>query len=184
PRLAEYVRKMGFTHVEFLPLMEHPFFGSWGYQVTGFFAATSRYGTPQDLMYLIDWLHQQGIGVLLAWVPAHFPTDHYGLGYFDGTHLYELADPQRGFHPDWNTAIFNFGRHEVRSFLLSSAIYWLDCYHADGLRVDAVASMLYRDYSRQAGEWVPNEYGGRGNLGAIGFFRRFNYGCYMYFHGV
>jgi len=170
--------------VEFLPLMEHPFYGSWGYQVTGFFSASSRYGTPQDLMYLIEYLHQQGIGVFLDWVPAHFPTDEHGLGYFDGTHLYEHADPQRGLHPDWNSAIFNYGRHEVRSFLLSSAMFWLDLYHVDGLRVDAVASMLYLNYSRREGQWVPNEYGGKENLEAISFLRQFNHDVYQSYPDV
>jgi 1,4-alpha-glucan branching enzyme len=174
PKLAGHVRRMGFTHVEFLPVMEHPFFGSWGYQVTGFFAPTSRYGSPQDFMFLIDYLHQQGIGVILDWVPAHFPTDQHGLAYFDGTHLYEHADPRQGYHPDWQSSIFNFSRHEIRSFLLSSAIFWLDAYHADGLRVDAVASLLYLDYSRKEGEWVPNDFGGRENLHAISFLRRLN----------
>ena len=174
PLLADHVKRTGFTHVELMPVMEHPFYGSWGYQTVGYFAATSRYGTPQDLMALIDHLHREGIGVILDWVPSHFPTDEYGLGFFDGTHLYEHGDPREGFHPDWSSFIFNYGRHEVRSFLISSALFWLEVFHADGLRVDAVASMLYRDYSRPAGEWVPNVHGGRENLEAIEFIRQLN----------
>src|SRR5581483_739468 len=174
PKLADYVNRMNFTHVELLPIMEHPFYASWGYQTTGYFAPTSRYGTPQDFMYFVDYLHQRGIGVILDWVPSHFPSDAHGLAYFDGTHLFEHADWRSGFHPDWNTYIYNYGRNEVRSFLMSSAMFWLDKYHVDGLRVDAVASTLYLDYSRREGEWIPNKYGGRENLDAIEFLRRFN----------
>jgi 1,4-alpha-glucan branching enzyme len=174
PRLAAHVARLGFTHVEFLPLAEHAFYGSWGYQVTGFYAPTARYGTPDDLRFLIDTLHQAGIGVILDWVPAHFPRDDFALRRFDGTALYEHEDPRRGEHPDWGTLIFNYGRNEVRNFLIANALYWLREFHADGLRVDAVASMLYLDYSRKAGEWVPNRAGGRENLEAIEFLREMN----------
>src|SRR5881296_1758114 len=184
PKLAEYVAQMGFTHVEFLPLTEHPFYGSWGYQTTGYFAPTSRYGTPQDLMYLVDYLHQHGIAVILDWVPSHFPTDDFALGYFDGTHLYEHSDPRKGIHKDWDSYAFNYGRHEVRSFLLSSAMFWLDQYHIDGLRVDAVASMLYLDYSRKESQWIPNVFGGRENLDAIYFLKCCNEVCYERFPGI
>jgi 1,4-alpha-glucan branching enzyme len=184
PKLAGYVKKMGFTHVEFLPIMEHPFGGSWGYQTTGYFAPTGRFGTPQDFMYLVDVLHQHGIGVILDWVPSHFPTDLHGLGYFDGTHLYEHMDMRKGHHPDWKSSIFNYGRNEVRSFLISSALFWLDAYHIDGLRVDAVASMLYLDYSRKEGEWIPNPYGGRENIDAIWFLRRLNEEVYKEYPDV
>jgi 1,4-alpha-glucan branching enzyme len=172
--LTAYCKEMNFTHVEFMPVMEHPFYGSWGYQITGYFAPSSRFGTAQDFMYLIDQLHQAGIGVILDWVPSHFPTDEHGLGYFDGTHLYEYPDPRKGFHPDWKSLIFNFCRNEIRAFLISNALYWLDKFHIDGLRVDAVASMLYLDYSRKEGEWIPNEYGGRENLEVISFLKEFN----------
>jgi 1,4-alpha-glucan branching enzyme len=182
--LANHCARLGFTHVELLPVMEHPFYGSWGYQVTGYFAPTTRYGAPEDLMAMIDHLHAKGIGVILDWVPAHFPTDAHGLGAFDGSHLYEHADPRRGFHPDWTSYIFNYGRHEVRSFLVSSAASWLDRFHADGIRVDGVASMLYRDYSRRPGEWIPNEDGSNHDRDAISFFQQMNHALYTSFPGI
>ncbi|HKJ07766.1 MAG TPA: 1,4-alpha-glucan branching protein GlgB [Gammaproteobacteria bacterium] len=180
-QLADYVHHMGYTHVELLPVMEHPFYGSWGYQSTGLFAPTARYGSPQDFMYLIDYLHQRGIGVILDWVPSHFPDDVHGLVYFDGTYLFEHADPKRGFQPDWHSYIYNYGRYEVRAFLISSALFWLDKYHVDGLRVDAVASMLYLDYGRKEGEWIPNQHGGRENLEAVSFLRTLNEAVYRDF---
>jgi 1,4-alpha-glucan branching enzyme len=183
-QLAEYVTGLGFTHVQFLPVAEHPFGGSWGYQVTSYYAPTSRFGTPDDFRYLVDTLHQAGLGVIIDWVPAHFPRDSWALAEFDGTALYEHADPQLGSHPDWGTLVFNFGRSEVRNFLVANAIYWLEEFHVDGLRVDAVASMLYLDYSRRDGEWAPNEYGGRENLAAIAFLQEVNATCYKRVPGI
>jgi len=182
--LADYVAGAGFTHVELMPVMEHPFYGSWGYQTTGYFAPSARYGSPQDFMAFVEELHGRGIGVILDWVPSHFPTDGHGLSYFDGTHLYEHEDPRQGFHPDWKSFIFNYSRDEVRSFLVSSALFWLHTYHVDGLRMDAVASMLYLDYSRDDGEWIPNQYGGRENLAALGFVRELNEAVYRDFPDV
>ena len=184
PQLADYLQEMNYTHVEFLPIMDHPFFGSWGYQITGYFAPSGNYGTPQDLMYLIDVLHQRNIGVILDWVPSHFPTDEHGLGFFDGTHLFEHADPRQGYHPEWNSFIFNYGRTEIQSFLISNALFWLDRYHIDGFRVDAVASMLYLDYGRKQGEWIPNKYGGRENIDAINFLRFMNEEVYKRYPDV
>jgi 1,4-alpha-glucan branching enzyme len=183
-KLADYVVDLGYTHVEFLPVTEHPLDASWGYQTVGYFAPTSRFGTPQDFMYLVDALHQRGVGVILDWVPAHFPRDEHGLGFFDGTHLYEHADPRLGAHQDWGTFIFNYGRREIGNFLIGNALFWLDKYHIDGLRVDAVASMLYLDYSRKAGDWIPNRFGGRENLEAIDFLRRFNEQVYAAYPDV
>ena len=182
--LVDYLAEMGYTHVEFLPISEHPLDASWGYQTVGYYAPTSRFGTPQDFMYLVDALHQRGIGVILDWVPAHFPRDGHGLGYFDGSHLYEHADPRLGEHRDWGTFIFNYGRTEIANFLIGNALFWLDRYHIDGLRVDAVASMIYLDYSRKEGEWVPNQYGGRENLAAVQFLRRLNERVYGEFPGA
>jgi 1,4-alpha-glucan branching enzyme len=184
-RLASHCRTMGFTHVELMPVAEHPFYGSWGYQVTGYFAPTARYGTPQDLMVLVDTLHQHGIGVILDWVPSHFPSDPHALARFDGTALYEHEDPRLGFHPQWNSLIFNYGRYEVRDFLISNALFWLEKYHFDGLRVDAVASMLYLDFAREPGEWIPNkQFGGNQNHEAVRFLQDLNSAVYAQFPDV
>ncbi len=183
-QLVNYVKETGFTHVEFMPIMEYPYDPSWGYQLVGYFAPTSRFGKPQDFMLLVDKLHQAGIGVILDWVPSHFPDDAHGLGFFDGSNLFEHPDRRKGYHPDWKSLVFNYGRNEVRSFLISNAIFWLQQYHADGLRVDAVASMLYLDYSRKDGEWEPNMFGGRENLDTISFLKDFNEAVYSNFEGV
>jgi len=183
-KLVKYLKDMNFTHVEFMPVMEYPYDPSWGYQIVGYFAPTSRFGSPKDLMFLIDQLHKNDIGVIFDWVPSHFPSDDHGLGFFDGSHLYEHPDRRKGYHPDWKSLIFNYGRNEVRSFLISNAFFWLDKYHVDGLRVDAVASMIYLDYSREEGEWEPNEFGGRENLDAISFLKDFNQGVYENFDGI
>ncbi|PBI84972.1 1,4-alpha-glucan branching enzyme GlgB [Flavobacterium sp. ACN2] len=182
--LVKYIKETGFTHVEFMPIMEYPYDPSWGYQLTGYFAPTSRFGKPQDFMVLVDRLHQEGIGVILDWVPSHFPDDAHGLGYFDGSHLYEHPDRRKGYHPDWKSLVFNYGRNEVRAFLISNAVFWLQNYHIDGLRVDAVASMLYLDYSRKDGEWEANIYGGRENLDSISFLKEFNEVIYSNFNGI
>ena len=182
--LVPYVKELGFTHVEFMPVSEHPYTPSWGYQITGYYAPTSRFGTPQDFMYLIDTFHQAGIGVIVDWVPSHFPTDAHGLADFDGTHLFNHADPRKGFHPDWKTYIFNLGRNEVKAFLISNAVFWCEKYHIDGFRVDAVASMLYLDYSREEGQWIANEYGGKENLEAIEFLKTFNTAIYNEFPDI
>jgi len=182
--LVAYVLEMGYTHIELLPVMEHPFYPSWGYQVLGYFAPTARYGTPDDFKYFVNYCHRHGIGVILDWVPSHFPNDAHGLAQFDGTHLFDHADPRQGFHPDWKSCIFNYSRNEVRSFLISSALFWLDKYHIDGLRVDAVASMLYLDYSRESDQWVPNDFGGRENLAAISLLQDLNRAAYQFYPDV
>jgi 1,4-alpha-glucan branching enzyme len=183
-QLVDHVKKMGFTHVQLLPVAEHPLDGSWGYQVLGYFAPTSRFGTPDDFQYFVDYLHQNDIGVIIDWVPAHFPRDAHGLAFFDGTHLYEHADPRKGEHQDWGTMVYNFERNEVRNFLLANALFWFENYHIDGIRVDAVASMIYLDYSRKEGQWIPNQFGGRENLGAIDFLKRLNELIFSYYPGV